>query len=120
MRFLLEEGESSGEIEKLLDLAYREIGLGGYNNSTHSYMTGFNSTPGITPPLPQNRDNEGLVFFTRPMCNLSYGNIRNTRSFANLIDKSEYGMGNAIRCMLNVKGFDKASGRSVLNARDGY
>ena len=91
---------NSGIDSLLVDFASRQLGLGGKGNNTYSVFSGINALGGI-PALPQNVDNQGMVFFTKPCLNLSQDNVSGVRKLAYLLDNGAYSMANVIRCMLN-------------------
>lgn len=54
--------------------------------------------------LPENRDDYGLVFFTRPLLNLSAGNLRNgPRKMRDLLTTQSDSMQRYVRCMLDPR-----------------
>ena len=53
--------------------------------------------------LPENRDSDGYVFFTRPQLNLRYHNILNMRKFMSLLTKEENSVQRYVRCMLDPR-----------------
>ena len=59
---------------------------------------------GIKGILPENRDDYGLVFFTRPLLNLSAGNLRNgPRKMLDLLTQQSDSMQRYVRCMLDPR-----------------
>ena len=60
--------------------------------------------------LPENKDDQGYTFFTRPQLNLTTANIRNYRHFYSLLTTKEKSVHRYIRSMLDPK--LKASGVS--------
>ena len=63
-------------------------------------LYGFNHQ-GLMEVLPDNKDNEGLVFFTRPNLNMTASNIRNVRHFYNLLTTESTSIHRYIRCLLD-------------------
>jgi len=53
--------------------------------------------------IPENRDNEGYVFFTRPQLNLTYGNISNMRKFMSLLSTQPNSIQRYVRVMLDPR-----------------
>lgn len=51
--------------------------------------------------LPQNTDQYGLVFFTKPRLNLSYDNIRGIRTLSTMMTKHRTSIAAAIQCLLD-------------------
>ena len=51
--------------------------------------------------LPQNTDQYGLVFITRPRLNLSYDNIRGIRTFTPMMNKFRTSTAAAVQCLLD-------------------
>lgn len=100
----------------IVDISNRSVGLGGANVGTYSVLHGLNPLGGLAN-IPQNTDTHGLVFFTKPMLNLSRDNVMNSRKMTFLADTDPLSMGNYIRCLLNPKGFDPEGDklRSTVN-----
>lgn len=73
---------------------------------------------GIKGILPENRDDYGLVFFTRPLLNLSAGNLRNgPRKMRDLLTTQSDSMQRYVRCMLDPRtNLTKALGDDELKA----
>lgn len=97
---------ATSELEQLIDLSYRENGLGGMDVNSYTILRGLNAVGGL-PTFPPNKDSQGFVFMTKPQLNLSYNNVTKLRTMTFLADPNRMSMGNAIRCMLNPIGFDK-------------
>lgn len=53
--------------------------------------------------IPENRDDYGLVFFTRPQLNLGIGNLRNIRKFYSLLTTKQNSVHRYVRCMLDPR-----------------
>lgn len=53
--------------------------------------------------LPENKDDQGYTFFTRPQLNLSTDNIRNYRHFYSLLTQKDDSIHRYVRCMLDPK-----------------
>lgn len=102
---------SQSELRKLIDLSYREHGLGGLDVNAYTIMKGLNAVGGL-PTVPPNKDNQGYVFMTKPQMNLSYDNVIGQRKMAFMADPNPMSMGSAIRCMLNPIGFDPAGDKN--------
>lgn len=63
-------------------------------------LRGFNQTS-ASAPLPVNKDAQGLVFFTRPMLNLSTYNISRHSTFQSLSNTNAASVQRYVRCMLD-------------------
>lgn len=61
--------------------------IGNLKRAGTNNMFGINHR-GIKSPVPENRDQYGLTFFTRPQLNLSSGNIRKDRKFYDLLNNA--------------------------------
>ena len=70
--------------------------------STSSYF-GINMTGSMTLPSPQ-RDQHGLVFFTRPRLNLSYDNTYNDRILGTLVSTDKRSVESIVRSYLEPVG----------------
>lgn len=76
------------DIDKIPDLdTYLEITqhIGNIKRAGTNNMFGINHR-GLKAPIPENRDQYGLTFFTRPQLNLSGANIRKDRRFYDLLN----------------------------------
>lgn len=62
--------------------------------------------------LPQNTDQYGLVFFTKPRLNLSYDNIQGKRTLTPMMHKNRESIAAAIQCYL-----DPVTARTRLGSR---
>lgn len=65
-------------------------------------MYGLNHAK-INNIIPENRDSEGYVFFTRPQLNLSYFNILNMRKFMSLLSTQPKSIQRYVRVMLDPR-----------------
>lgn len=54
-------------------------------------------------PVPINKDQYGLTFFTRPQLNLSAANLRNVRLFTPLLTQNPTSYQRVIRCLLDPR-----------------
>lgn len=79
--------------------------------ATSSYY-GINMAGSMTLPSPQ-RDQHGLVFFTRPRLNLSYDNIINDRILAVLDNKDKRSVESIVRSYLDPVGHEGRPGRQI-------
>jgi len=53
--------------------------------------------------IPVNKDNQGMVFFTRPQLNLRDNNLTNLRTMHNLLGDSTTSLQRYVRCMLDPR-----------------
>lgn len=63
------------------------------------------------PPIQQNKEHHGLTFFTRPILNLTTGNVRAIRLLSPLLNRNENSLQRIIRTTL-----DSRLGRGSLNS----
>lgn len=86
-----------------LDAFYRITQtLGSQQLALSNNLYGINHQ-GIKGVIPDNHDSYGLVFFTRPMLNLTSNNIRNIRQMYSLLTTKEFSMQNYVRNMLDPR-----------------
>lgn len=86
-----------------LDAFYRITqNLGSQQLALSNNLYGINHQ-GIKGVIPDNHDSYGLVFFTRPMLNLTSYNLRNIRQFYNMLTNNPYSMQNYVRNMLDPR-----------------
>jgi len=72
-------------IKDVLSVIQKSGGLGDLSQAAINNLRGINHRGGGNP-LPINKDNQGLTFFTRPNLNLSYDNIASRRILTPLLD----------------------------------
>lgn len=72
-------------IKDVLSVIQKSGGLGDLSQAAINNLKGINHR-GYGNPLPINKDNHGLTFFTRPNLNLSYDNIASRRILTPLLD----------------------------------
>ena len=72
-------------IKDVLSVIQKAGGFGALDQAAINNMKGINHR-GYGNPLPVNKDNFGLTFFTRPNLNLSYDNIAQRRILTPLLD----------------------------------
>ena len=76
--------------------------IGDYNSAAGLNFSGINFRK--TPlPIPINRDDHGLTFFTRPQLNLTTGNMANLRRFIPLGTNEKRSYPRAVRAMLDPR-----------------
>lgn len=78
----------------------RESGYGSLNSAITRAYRGINYR-GFGSPVPMNKDQYGLTFFTRPRLNLSYDNISQLRTMVPMLDNKEISVPGAIRKWLD-------------------
>ena len=81
--------------------------------STSTYY-GINMTGSMTVPNPQ-RDQTGLVFFTRPRLNLSYDNTVNDRILGTLVNTDKRSVESIVRSYLDPVGHAGRPGRQQMD-----
>ena len=100
----------------IFDLVTRSIGHGSFGAGTFNVINGINLMPG-KPTLPPVSDRQPMVFWTKPDCNLSHDNVKNSRRLAWLEDSEDNSMANAIRCTLSPPGRTPPPGPNEKNVR---
>lgn len=86
-----------------VDLVSRYSGHGALSQAAANALMGINHR-GVGNPIPNNTDNHGLTFFTRPRMNLSYDNLAMDRKLTPLLTDDKRSYQRAIRCMLDPVG----------------
>lgn len=81
---------------------YRSSGLSGFDNGMVDTFQGIN-IQGRNGTVPINRENHGFTFFTRPVLNLSDGNIVVDRVMQGLSTGDEFSIPRAIRNILDYR-----------------
>ena len=76
--------------------------LGSQQLALSNNLYGINHQ-GVKGVVPDNHDSYGLVFFTRPMLNLTSYNIRNVRQLYSLLTNKENSIQNYVRNMLDPR-----------------
>lgn len=76
--------------------------IGSIDRAIGNNLYGINHR-GIKGVLPQNKDEQGYVFFTRPQLNLTTENIRNYRKFYSLLNNKEDSSHRYARCLLDPR-----------------
>lgn len=79
--------------------------------STATYY-GINMSGGLTIPSPQ-KDQHGLVFFTRPRLNLSYDNTSADRILGTLVNTDKRSVESIVRSCLDPEGHRGRTGRQA-------
>lgn len=99
-------------IRQRVDLLSRQSGLGSLSEASSDALIGINHR-GVGNPIPHNKDNQGLTFFTRPRLNLSYNNLAMDRRLTPLLTEVNLSYQRAIRVLLDPVG---ATGHAKANA----
>lgn len=86
-----------------IDIISRQSGLGSLTSAITNTFYGINHR-GLGNPVPQNADQHGLTFFTRPRLNLSYDNIATTRKLTGLLTQRADTIQRAVRVLLDPVG----------------
>lgn len=95
--------EADLEKMKTLDTFYRLTQpLGSFNRAIGNNLYGINHR-NLKGVIPENRDSQGLVFFTRPLLNLSSGNIARNRKLQDLLTTNQNSMHRFVRCTLDPR-----------------
>lgn len=95
-----------------MDELFQTMPIGSIDKAIGNNLYGFNhrQIPGM---VPMNKDNSGLVFFTRPQLNFSPGNIRANRRMYPMLSMNEISLQRFIRCTLDprimIGGFEGTS-----------
>ena len=98
-----------------LDAFYRITQtLGSQQLALSNNLYGINHQ-GVKGVVPDNHDSYGLVFFTRPLLNLTSDNIRNVRQLYSLLTTKAYSMQNYVRNMLDPRLEKYSEGKALGN-----
>lgn len=87
-----------------IDLVKRRGGYGSVNSSSFNVLHGINRGSAGNHVSP-NEDHQGFVFFTKPILNLSTGNVMGIRKLQYLASTDPNSIACAIKCMLNPASF---------------
>lgn len=68
----------------------------------HQIYSGLNSMPDMTP-APTHKEMQGLVLFTRPDLNLTFGNLANIRDLSHLLNEDVTSIPHSIRNYLDPR-----------------
>ncbi len=88
--------------EQLIESIGNETLGGSILGRLHQVYAGLNSMPDMTP-APMHKEMQGLVLFTRPDLNFSYGNLANIRDLSHLLSTDPNSISNAIRFYLDFR-----------------
>lgn len=109
--------DDAKKIADILDDNLRSMGVGSHSESIKDVLRGFNHR-GVGTPAPPPNESQGLVFFTRPMLNLSDGNIAMERSLTTLLTSFPKSIPYAIRSILDPVGAKENSRSTPLFDND--
>ena len=102
-----------------LDAFYRITQtLGSQQLALSNNLYGINHQ-GVKGVVPDNHDSYGLVFFTRPLLNLTSENIRNVRQLYSLLTTKAYSMQNYVRNMLDPRLEKYSEGKALADYKYG-
>lgn len=93
----------SVSFQAAIDILSRQVGLGSLSDAYGKALRGINHR-GLGNPIRTNRDNSGIVLFTRPDLNLTYDNIATNRMLTPLLTDQPYTLQRYIRAMLDFQG----------------
>ena len=79
---------TGGTSTEVIDSLARKLGCGALSDAYRLMLSGINHR-GLGNPVRTNRDNSGIIFFTRPDLNLTYDNIAYNRLMSTLGTKGE-------------------------------
>src|SRR5574343_207797 len=88
--------DTTTSFSEAIDIISRLSGLGSLSDAYQQMLKGINHR-GLGNPIRTNRDNSGIVLFTRPDCNLTYDNIALCRLMTPLLTDNEYTLQRYIR-----------------------
>lgn len=83
--------------------------VGSIESALSNNLYGFNHEQ-VKSILPENKDNYGLAFFTRPQLNMSTSNLRNLRQMYSLLTNNESSIQRYIRNTLDPRLYHKNNG----------
>lgn len=87
-------------LTRRIDDIFRRGGLGGRSSINSESMYGLNMI-NRPPPTTPNQTNSGIVFFTRPLLNLTYDNLNRMETLIPWRDSDEYSVARYTRVMLD-------------------
>lgn len=95
-------------IEEALDLVSRRSGYGTRTDAHSQILKGINHR-GLGNPVLTNRDDQGIMFITRPNLNLSFDNIAMNRPLTTLLTSRSDTYQAYIRCVLDHVGVNDSA-----------
>lgn len=103
--------------ERLIETVSLQSTLGDQSKTISNAFLGHNIHGGISP-IPENRDNQGLTFFTRPRLNLSYDNAAVSRILLPIVEAPMDSLQRALRVYLDP--VSERGGSTDSHFRGGY
>lgn len=85
-----------------LDELFSRMPTGSLDRAVFNNLRGVNHRQ-VRGMVPSNREQPGLIFFTRPQLNMQPDNIRNVRWLSQLLSRESTSMQTYIRCMLDPR-----------------
>lgn len=108
---------NSAIVSKKLASVYTRAGLGDPKSKYSNALYGINLN-GSALALPENKDNQGLNFFTRPRFNLTYDNAKVSRILLPFVTGGETTLQRALRVLLDP--VSENGGSNELHFRGGF
>ena len=93
--------QGSLNVRKELDDIVRDAGYGSMSSVNYLTLRGFNFHRHGQPMVQTSRNNMGYTFFTRPILNLTYDNLRNVSQLVQLTTAPEKSMQRLVRATLD-------------------
>lgn len=109
---------TGGNSTEVIDSLARKLGYGALSDAYRLMLSGINHR-GLGNPVRTNRDNSGIIFFTRPDLNLTYDNIAYNRLMSTLGTKGErsaWTIQNYIQNVLDVRSSLGGQVQSMYNS----
>lgn len=97
---LIPDGQSD-VIKKALDEVYSKTAVGNLSTAISDTFYGINHRK-LPNPIPINKDDNGLTFFTRPRMNMTRDNLRQVRQFVPMLTSDAATIPRAIRALLDT------------------
>lgn len=111
--------DGSKKLRESVDTITKNNGYGEFSSIASKSFYGINYR-GFGNPIPMNKDQFGLTFFTRPKLNLSYDNISRVRAMTLMLSEKKESVPRAVRAWLDPIGsspLKEVTGRII---REGY
>lgn len=93
---------TGGTVREAIDDVMKVSALGPISNAMGNHFYGINHEQ-LTPLIPQNTDNIGLTFFTKPMLNMKDGVIAGVRQLSHLLSTNPNSLQRWARCTLDPR-----------------
>lgn len=113
------QASGSGTVEQALDKISGTSPVGTLSTAIGSSFFGINhrQTPN---PIPINKDNYGLTFFTRPDMNMSSENLRAERDMVPLLTTDSASVPRILRCLLDRTLAGKGISSQFMDAQQAF